>query len=139
MAEMRRSSRLLLLVATAGAAITTPAALLAGPRIAPVAAVCPMDQRERVIDADGERDHCVGRTAPKCATGAELRVDVEEKADLCVAAGSGGAEKGKAPKCSNGFRLQKVAGKDVCERSSPPVCPSGATLKVGQGEDQCHY
>jgi hypothetical protein len=100
-----------------------------------------MDQRERVIDADGEHDHCVGRAAPKCANGTELRHDVTGPADLCVASGAGGADGGKSkpPKCGSGFRLQVVTGKDVCEKAGPPVCPSGSTLKVAQGEDQCRY
>ena len=131
-----------LVAATCVAAAVAPASLLAGSRIAPVAAMCPAERPQRAIDADGERDRCVARADPKCPSGAEPRTDVTGQADACVVAGSTSgtnASKGKPPKCGSGFRLQVAAGKDACEKSGPPLCPSGSSLKARQGEDQCRY
>jgi hypothetical protein len=131
------------LVAAAGvAAALAPASLLAGSRIAPVAAMCPAERPERAIDADGERDRCVARADPTCPSGAEPRTDVTGPADACVVAGStsgANAGKGKPPKCGSGFRLRVAAGKDACEKAGPPLCPSGSSLMAKRGEDQCHY
>jgi len=131
-----------LVAATCLAAAIAPPPLLAGPRIAPVAARCPADHPRRAIDADGEGDRCVARVDPKCPGGAELGIDVTGPADACTAAGStGGAKAGKAkpPKCGRDFRLLVAAGKDACEKADPPVCPPASKLHTRPGEDQCQY
>ena len=135
------SSPYLAAMACAAAAVA-PASLLAGPRIAPVAAVCPADRPERAIDADGVNDRCVARAEAACPGGAEFRTDATGVADACVAAGSAGgasAGKGKPPKCGSGFRLRVAAGKDACEKAGPSSCPSGSRLETRRGEDLCRY
>jgi hypothetical protein len=124
------------------AAIVAPGSLLAGSRIAPVAAACPAERPQRAKDADGVQDRCVNRAEPQCAIGAELQADMTGQADSCVVAGSASgtkAAKGKKPGCGSGFRLQVAAGKDACENAGPPVCPKGAKLEARPGEDQCRY
>ncbi len=141
MQKMGRPSRYLVAAACVAAA-AAPASLLAGSRIAPVAALCPAERPQRATDADGERDRCVARADPKCPSGAEPQTDVTGQADACVVAGSTdgtNAGTGKPPKCGSGFRLQVAAGKDACEKSGPPLCPSGSSLKARRGEDQCRY
>ena len=123
------------------ATVVVPASLLAGPRIAPVAATCSAEQPQRAIDADGVRDRCVARADPQCGRGAELRTDATGPADACVVPGStsGKAAKSKTPGCGSGYRLQVAAGKDACENAGPPVCPKGSKLEARPGEDQCRY
>ena len=131
-----------LVAATCMAVAVASAPLLAGSRIAPVAASCPAERPQRAIDADGERDRCVARADPTCPSGAELRIDVTGRADACVVAGSTSgtnAGKGKPPKCGSGFGLRVAAGKDACEKAGPPLCPSGSRLTARPGEDQCRY
>lgn len=123
-------------------AAAAPASLLAGPRIAPVAAICPAERPERAIDADGVNDRCLARAEATCPGGAELRTDATGVADACVVAGSAGgasAGKGKPPKCESGFRLHVAAGKDACEKAGPSSCPSGSHLEPRRGEDLCRY
>jgi len=141
MPKMRCPS-MYLVAATCVAAAVAPASLLAGSRIAPVAAMCPGERPQRAIDADGERDRCVARADPKCPGGAELGTDVRGQADACAVAGSTrgtSAGKGKPPKCGSGFRLQVAAGKDTCEKAGPPLCPPDSKLNARPGEDQCRY
>jgi len=128
-----------LVAATGLAAAIAPSSLLAGPRIAPVAAACPAERPERAIDADGVNDRCVARAEAMCPSGAELRTDVTGVADACVAAGSTSTNKGKTPKCGSGFRVRVAAGKDACEKAGPSSCPSGSRLEPKQGEDLCRY
>ena len=119
-----------------------PRPALEAARIAPVAAVCPPDRPQRLIDQEGEHDRCLAREDAKCPAGAALRPDAKGEADVCEVAGSGDsgkATKTKAPSCRRDFRLHVRAGKDVCEKTGPPLCPSGALLKTGRGEDQCRY
>jgi hypothetical protein len=116
--------------------------LFAGSRIAPVAARCPPELAQRVVDAEGENDRCVAREAPTCPPGTALRADGQGEADVCDLAGSteaASSKKVKAPKCRGGFRLRVGQGRDACEKTAPPLCPSGAILKTVQGEDQCRY
>jgi hypothetical protein len=128
------------LVAATGVGAAWPSSALAGSRIAPVAALCPPDRPQRVVDASGEGDRCVAREDPKCPPPTTLRTDAKGEADACVAADAGpNAPKAKVPKCRGGFRLQVGTAKDVCEKSGPPLCPSGAILKTMRGEDQCRY
>jgi hypothetical protein len=130
------------LVAVTGLTAAWPASALAGSRIAPVAATCPPDRPQRVVDASGEDDRCVAREDPKCAPATALRIDAKGEADVCAGADPAAgpsASKTKAPKCRGGFRLQVGTAKDVCEKAGPPLCPSDAILKTIQGEDQCRY
>jgi hypothetical protein len=129
-------------VVVAGLAAAWPPSAPAGSRIAPVAAQCPRDRPQRVVDGDGENDRCVAREEPKCPPPLALRVDAKGEADVCAAvdpAAGPNASKTRAPKCGGGFRLRVGTAKDVCEKAGPPLCPSEAILKTMRGEDQCRY
>ena len=113
-----------LVAATGLVAALAPPSLLAGPRIAPVAAACPAERPERAIDADGVNDRCVARAEAACPGGAELRTDATGVADACVVAGSAGASAGvrdiKTRKTKNG-KIEADIREDAYDSSQSDV------------------
>jgi hypothetical protein len=128
---------LYVLAAMCAWAASAPALLHAGPRIGPVASLCPSGS-ERHADADGKQDRCLTQAPPTCPGGSELRTDAKGESDRCLSS-TADSDGGKTPKCGEGFRLVAVAGTDHCQKSGPPTCPAGFTLKGVKGQDQCHY